>query len=264
MLDAGIVLAIAYTGQGKPRPTKDYIDSLLAAGVGFMFIGESSATRSQEGYNAGVADAQHDNAAMDSVGYPAHCWIARAMSDQNRDVPGPGLIPQMAAYAQGYGEASRAPSWLAYGNVHAVAAALQGSTKCAGGWVPSSWAQGNQYHIIQEANLTAPIAQTDLNTIHIPFPWWGGTQGDDMGLDLTKAEDLTVWREAYYNQEGAWPTVENGVPVTIDYHKPVIMAKLDEILAGLSAGTGGGGTGLTSAQVRAIVRDELNKTKLAG
>lgn len=89
----------------------------------------------------------------------------------------------------------------------------------------------------------------------------------DVGLDLTKPEDLTVWREAYYNQEGAWPTTENGQPVTIDYHKPVIMAKLDQILAGLAAGTGGGGTGFTEAQIKQWiaegVRAELDKTKLA-
>lgn len=75
------------------------------------------------------------------------------------------------------------------------------------------------------------------------------SQGDD---DLTpdearKLDDLHV---ALFDQQGR------------DYLTNFIPKALDEIKASLKGGSAG--AGLTEAQVRKVVRDELNKTKLTG
>lgn len=55
-----------------------------------------------------------------------------------------------------------------------------------------------------------------------------------------------------------------GSVLVAPYNLRVVVEKLDQLLAKPSGGGGGSGGGLSEAQVRAIVREELDKTRLTG
>ncbi len=158
---------LVYTGNA--RPDKAYLDAMRAAGVAVTLIQESDPNRAQQGYNAGVADAQYADSRADEVGYPNHASIAYVVSDGSATNPSTGG-DAIAAYAKGVQDTSRRPFFF-YGNQYAVDNAVSGANRALGSWVPSTW--GTATLLRQEANLASPIPDTDLNTVHQEYAAWG-------------------------------------------------------------------------------------------
>lgn len=191
--------ALAYLGSGKPRPDPGYIAALHAAGLWFVFIQESYASRAYEGYDAGAVDAHVAEADADAAGYPEECAIYVALGDTNRG-DAAAHVAGIAEYARGFGDALRRPVFGGYGSREAVDAACAAQPKMQFRWTVETWgANFEGYdHIVQMANTPSPIADTDLDqTFQADVGQWprpGGappapptprSQEDDMDLYQT-------------------------------------------------------------------------------
>lgn len=233
---AGVSGVIVYTGPA--RPDKPYLDAMRAAGLTVALVQESDPNRSQQGYAAGVADAQYANSRADEVGYPSSCAIAFVVSDGNATDPSTGA-DAISAYAKGVKDTSARPFFW-YGNTYATSAAMAGGGGL-GTWIPSSW--GNGTLLSQEANIASPIADSDLNTIHAPYGAWGQagpTPGDDevaKPLYISKQSDSAtgiwatdgVWKRHVNPDEWAFakfvdPSL-NPLPLTDSWWDSLITAK---------------------------------------
>lgn len=164
LLDVDCKVILVYTGSG--RPSKDYIDSVLAAGIGVCFIQESSPSRSWDsGHAGGVVDARFADGRVDQFGYPDDAVIYYAVSDNNAGFPGQAQAPAITEYARGIGETTRRPKFGVYGNRVAVDAAKAGHEKCDRSWVPSTWGADHSDVLHQMANIAAPLDATDTNHV---------------------------------------------------------------------------------------------------
>ena len=152
---------LVYTGPA--RPDKAYLDAMRAAGVAVTLVQESDPNRSQQGFAAGVADAQYADSRADEVDHQGS--IAYVVSDGSAGDPSSGA-DQIAQYAAGVQSVSRRPFFF-YGNQYATDAALRGAPQALGSWVPSTWGTGSL--LTQEANVASPVADTDLNTVHADY-----------------------------------------------------------------------------------------------
>ena len=90
--------ALVYTGNA--RPDQPHFDDLRNHGVAITFIQETTSTRSQEGYQAGVYDAQFADRRATERGYPLDAAIAYVVSDGSAYDPNYGG-ENIAAYARG-------------------------------------------------------------------------------------------------------------------------------------------------------------------
>lgn len=202
LADAGIVFAIAYTGQGKPVPTREYLDDLRAHGVGFAFVGESYATRGFEGYSAGFVDAHYDDNQAASRGYPAGCVIFRALADTSNVAGHEGAI---AEYARGYrdGLADASGRYVAggYGPKAACEAARPYMQWLWGVW---TWGYGfgvcpdpppPDASLYQDANRPPPLPETDTNVISdLGIPYW---RPDGQPAPAPQRKDARMWIGLY-------------------------------------------------------------------
>lgn len=163
--------ALFYTGNA--RPSAEYINDLRSRGVAVTFIQETTSTRAQAGFGAGVADAQFADARASEVGYPTTAAIAYVVSDGSASDPNYGA-ENITAYAQGVASVSQRPFFF-YGNRYCVDAAMAGGgARCLGAWVPSTWGSDpNRDLLIQEANIASPVGDTDLNSVYKPYGAWG-------------------------------------------------------------------------------------------
>jgi hypothetical protein len=188
---------------GVSRPDQVYCDSLSAVGLHWTMIFETLPDRSQQGYQAGVYDAQFSDARADQRNYSRDAAIAVVVSDGNRYSPSTGG-DAIADYAEGWARTCLRPIFF-YGNRYAVDHAIAGARRAPtphllagprgdGGWVPSSWgADPERDPIVQEANLVSPLVGTDLNSVHgdyhgapapVPAPPPQITPEDDMELAI--------------------------------------------------------------------------------
>ena len=105
-----------------------------------------------------------------------------------------------------------------------------------------------------------PVQQNDhMSHVHLGVDadaganWTTDRLTGDAFMALTDEQQEGMYQAIQYLVEGRW------FPDPAQYHEPALFAKLDEILAAMPSWTGGG---LSELQVRAIVRSELDKTKL--
>jgi hypothetical protein len=166
---------LVYTGNA--RPDTNYLNDLRGANVCVAFIQETDSARSQEGYQAGVYDALFADGRTSQVGYPTSCAIAYVVSDGNAEDPNYGAN-NISDYGEGVADTSKRPFFF-YGNRYAVDAAVVGAKRnpkafCLGGWVPSTWgADRGEDLMVQEANLSSPIADTDYDSVYKFYAAWG-------------------------------------------------------------------------------------------
>jgi hypothetical protein len=236
---------LVYTGNA--RPEQWWIDRCREAGVVVTFTQETYSARSQEGYQAGVLDAQFADARCDERGHQGSvCYV---VSDGNSGDPNPenSNRAQIVAYGQAVAQTSRRPFFF-YGNRYAVDAALEGAAKVpgapavslVGGWLPRTWDFDPSRDLIaQEPNLPTPIDGTDFNTVHREYTI---TSGDDFLMALTDEEQHRIL-------DFVTAMAQTGVPA---YGLPNLFDGQHRILAKLNAGGGGGGVDVDAvvAQVK--------------
>lgn len=218
---AGVDILV-YTGPA--RPDVGYIQAMRAAGVAVTLIQESDPNRSQQGYGAGVADAQYADSRADQVGYPTDCAIAYVVSDGSAGDPNSGG-DGIAAYGQGIAATSRRPFFF-YGNEYATSNAMRGAPGALGTWIPSTWGSGTL--MSQEANIASPIPDTDLNTVHAAYGAWGGDAAGDGELSQQDRDIIGQWLQDDRELYGKWMQQQSANVVK------ALGDKLDQIIALLS------------------------------
>lgn len=160
---------------GGSRPTRDYLQSCINAGLTIRWIFETDQTRSYAGYPAGRIDGAWSDARIDEV-LPAPLTVVLA------DTPNiSGHEAQVSAYAQGFAEASKYVD-EGYGGLGALQAGRAGAPNLrwwgVETWIPGSVSTETEGHT--EKNLAlwreagadvvqifggSPIPDTDLNEV---------------------------------------------------------------------------------------------------
>jgi hypothetical protein len=188
-------------------PPRDYLESVIAAGIGALPIFETAATRSFGGFDAGSNDAAEAEGDLHRLGVPEGVRLYVNMAD-TPDVA--GNEDMIRDYANGFAK-SFPKKWRlgAYGPLGALRAAQRGSRRFDALWGVETWhpdGSGNPNKnfavwakepdvvLVQMANVAAPIGGTDANWIVKPdLGAWGGE--DDMAISDEQMATLAQWMQ---------------------------------------------------------------------
>ena len=188
-------------------PPRDYLESVIAAGIGALPIFETAATRSFGGFDAGSNDAAEAEGDLHRLGVPEGVRLYVNMAD-TPDVA--GNEDMIRDYANGFAK-SFPKKWRlgAYGPLGALRAAQRGSRRFDALWGVKTWhpdGSGNPNKnfavwakepdvvLVQMANVAAPIGGTDANWIVKPdLGAWGGE--DDMAISDEQMNTLGKWMQ---------------------------------------------------------------------
>lgn len=170
---------LVYTGPA--RPTQAWVDHCRSRGVIVTFIQQTVSERAQQGYNAGIYDAQYADQRVNERGHALDGSVCYVVSDGSRDNPtwNGNLI---ADYGQAIAVQSARPFFF-YGNRYAVDHANGGAARVAvsvygrpvanlggptaGGWIPATWNVDPGRDLLRQ-NIGYYIAAggvCDLNTV---------------------------------------------------------------------------------------------------
>lgn len=172
---------LGYTGSA--RVGQDYYDECRARGIAFTFIQETTSERAQEGWNAGLVDAQYADRRASERGHPYSAPIVYVVSDGSRDNPswngeliadyGAAIATQSARPFMFYGNRYAVDHACAGArrvgvNVYGYAVDLRGGPGDDGGWLPATWNfDGARDPLRQNIGYyTAAGGTCDLNTTH--------------------------------------------------------------------------------------------------
>lgn len=134
---------LRYTGSA--RPTTDWVNACLAAGLIVTFIQEAYSTRSSEPYGVGVADCRYAEQRAREV-HPGVRSLAVCASDGNY-----ADVWDASEYARGWSDAASLPffPYGAHGVIDSFLAGAQagrgahllviGNDGLPGRWVPETW-----------------------------------------------------------------------------------------------------------------------------
>jgi hypothetical protein len=162
--------------------------------VRHTWIFETDPLRSQQGYQAGVYDAQFFEARVAERGYSPTLPAMVCVSDGTSRNPDYGA-DQIAQYGRGWADTTSRPL-CGYGNRYCVTAfnaGIPGSRLLAssGGWLPIPWGgNSGQDAIGQDANTPSPIGNTDLNRVWVD---WFDAPPAPVPAQPEDEEDMTVW-----------------------------------------------------------------------
>ena len=188
-------------------PPSDYIEAVLAAGIGALPIFETDATRSFLGFNAGREDAAEAAGDLSRIGVPEGVRLYVNMADTPSVAGNEALIRD---YANGFAE-SFPGKWRlgTYGPLSALRAAQEGSRRFDALWGVETWhprgsgdptnnfavwADEPDVVLVQMANVPPPISGTDANWIVKPdLGTWGGE--DDMAISDEQMKTLAGWMQ---------------------------------------------------------------------
>ncbi len=146
------------SGGGSKDLTASERDALFAVGLEVGLVWETSATRMNGGYDAGLVDSGAANAEADRLGFPSDRPIYAA-NDQN------ACTDTHVAYMRGFRDAGPRPVGP-YGNTTLIDRCTV-ELGCRYGWKVSTWGPptGNAC-LVQEANWAPPLPGTDANSVH--------------------------------------------------------------------------------------------------
>lgn len=259
----------ALTYVGNVRPPAEWLARCRELGVNVCFIFETTGNRAQEGYQAGVYDAQFSDARTDQIGYPREASVCYVVSDGNRFDPFSGG-DRIAEYGRGIATTSLRPFFF-YGNRYAVDHAIAGARSVVpsrllagpngdGGWLPVPWGADPTRDLIgQESNIAPPIPGTDENSVYHDYaasstPAQLRRSPDVPYVMSTPGQaDVLVDGEIGEVYEVDGPGTLPIVPVSAERRAFIISdvrAKRIETLAAL-AGAGPGG--ITEARVKELI-----------
>lgn len=232
----GVVRYLSPPPNGKNLDAAER-DALLAAGLDIGLVWETSATRAEQGYNAGLSDAHRANGYADALNYPAGATIWYAV-DEN--IP----FAQVADYFRGIKDAGGRP-WSAYGNEETIDSVA--GMGAAMGWQVSTWDDGSGPRVsphaalVQEANMPADVGGTDINSVHADN--WGGwlSHGAALkGAKLTPEEHdmlvTTAGSVAYLRDEVEQIKTAIGFNTAESARLKDIPVQIDALAARLSGG----------------------------
>jgi hypothetical protein len=139
---AGYGFAIRYaSGSGSPKDiTASEAQALQNAGIDIIVVFESTANRMQDGYNAGIADANQAVTVAIAAGAPSNffCYFACDFDAQPSDEP--AIESYLDAAASVLGGVKRVGLYGGYGPITRVLDA----GKAAKGWQTAAWSNGNK------------------------------------------------------------------------------------------------------------------------
>jgi hypothetical protein len=160
----GFVGVVRYlSGESSKDLSAGERDALHTAGLTIALVWETSAHRMDSGASAGHSDAANANAQADGLGFPDDRPIYYA-NDQN------ACTDAHMEYMRGARDISRRPVG-SYGNTTLIDR-CHDELGCAYGWKVSTWGPPTANACLsQEANVTSPIADTDMN--YALKPDWG-------------------------------------------------------------------------------------------
>lgn len=257
----GYVGAMRYLGFGSKVLTPAERDRLFAAGLDIGLVWETTATRMDGGYGAGVSDAHTARGQADALGFPSNRPLYFA-NDQNR------ATGAHVDYMRGVHDVLGVNSGPYGSTALCDAAAALG---CGYGWKVQTWGPPTGNANLQQMPNVAPDVQgTDVNDVLKPD--WGQWHGSGSTTDPTNAspEDEMIWLllhldgkafDAYYVAGGyvvrqfGGGVGAYGVPQSaIDFAAGKIEMRVvtgDELNAAtkrtanaaITPGAGGGGTG---------------------
>lgn len=156
-----------YLGGSRDKDiTRAEAAALHAHGLGIWIVFEGGASRSAQGYAAGVADARAALAQANSVGLPAGCPIFFAV-DFN------GSWAQVAAYFAGTRKVLGSRTGP-YGSYAITTAARSAGYRWT--WQTCAWSGGrvdSRANIYQRQQMTRFVPGCDENEVLNAFPVWG-------------------------------------------------------------------------------------------
>lgn len=257
----------SYTGSA--RFSQGFFDRARELGYPVtVMIQETVSERSQEpnGYIKGVMDCQFAESRARERGFtgPIDYVVSDGNSADSWDSSeyGRGISDTMTLGAFGYGAHGVLDSFtrglLAGHGAHLV---IMGNDGQPGRHVPETWGGTN---LIGQVVGPSPIPDTDLNHVHADY-----TVEDDMTPDqVQKLNEVWAAVKGFPNtgQKSMENTLNNVEAMmtgtSVAYGQTPLPELVAEAVHEGGGGHEGGGTGLTEAQVRAIVRSELDATKL--
>lgn len=267
----GAVDRDARTYVGVVLPPTSWFDDCDRAGVGYSLIFETTSDRAQQGYQAGVYDAQFSMQRAASVGRPG-IFLSFVVSDGSAAFPAGG--PGVADYGEAVARTYDGPFEF-YGNRSCVDAATEGARRVPGaqlvagpyrdgGWLPVTWgADPARDTAGQEANTPPPIDGTDENTLYhgvTPPP----PMGDPMGFIRRASDSHTEWTNGwsfYWDPGGSFEALPAAqVDLLTDDIWDRVHVNADERAAQLTAAAAGndsaqGGAVDVEAVVAAVLAD---------
>jgi hypothetical protein len=191
---AGVVRYLS--GGGSKDITPDEIRRLQSVGLWISLVWETTASREEHGYPAGVEDGRRASAQAEELGAP-HGMVIWFADDNNDADPS-----QEAEYLDGARMTCRNYEVGQYGNGLVVQHAIDTGGY---GWRVETWRPGDSPnpHMIQLANTKRPhIPGTpeswyDTNIVNKPFPMWGpnGVVEDDMAISDEQMQTLGKWMQ---------------------------------------------------------------------
>ncbi len=259
--DSGALFVGRYVGTQFQHfgVSRSYIDDCLAVGVGVLLIFEEWSSQFLGGYDVGrqMMNRMHDG--WRALGAPDTIVPAVALVD-----PNPGAVPgneqALIDFARGVNDGCWLPEWTGYGSKYGLDVVRNSgvATKQTRRWGVGTWGFGESpsgqlpanvdADMIQHGNISAPVPGVDYNTVLRDMGHWG----EDVPLSEDDINRITLpliqWMQNHVTGLG----VDGKTEITN-------RAILDPVLA-LKGGVGG--AGLTADEVKAIVRAELDRTKL--
>lgn len=180
---AGADLVFLYAQESR-WPGSEWVNDVLARGIGIILIWERGTLDSHGGYQSGVRDAQRAEAFAASVGYPARATMFYNLGDTNSH-GADGYETVIADYVRGIRSVNPGRLIGGYGPGRAFAE-LDGVFR----WVPETWNPGPA-DVVQIANSPSPLPNTDINVLHnVGMPQWGGHGGPTIPGDDNELNDI--------------------------------------------------------------------------
>jgi len=257
---------LSYDDTGK-NLTKAEADSYLAAGIGVCSNWEYATQAPLNGYGQGVRDAteglkQHKACGGDSAA-PIYFSVDFDVTLAQQ--------PVVNEYLRGAASVLGLPRVGAYGGYYFIKRAFDAGV-ITYGWQTYAWSGGQwdpRVHVRQVLNgINVGGADCDRNEAQRDYfgQWFGTTTGDGMTPDEHNLLLYAAWR-----QDAAYSgslVIRGGPDAGQPYVLNVTLKAISDKLAGLEAKVDaiGGNTTvvMTEAQIKAAMRAELDKTKLAG
>lgn len=283
---------------GPARPPVGMIQDWDAHGLAQVAIFETYSEQAQSDRATGQANARYLRARVAEVGKPDIVG-AYVMSDGNYSSPS-GPLLTISDYAAGVADIEQR-EFIAYGNEYAVSAAMRGTPLATVDWIPETWTSRSEQGIRQLVG-PVPINGIDLNHRYVPLPGQGPVaakpRGGVHGMWIALRRNPTTGIPEAIKCAGlAWvadvpsePRGLYGIPQQVyDLHanegihyegvdndtwdrcignaqasNPVVIDRVVAAIKAIPAGSGGGGSTLTEAQLVAAVKEGIAGAPIRG